>query len=100
MRNASFDDVKSTALKLDAYFNPTADGSVIFTNQTYIARRANGSFAHIPALLSNVNNEGSLFVEPYSSSYPNGTTADFASDDIVCPEGRLFGHLRSAPSPC
>lgn len=88
MRNATFNAVKSTALKLDAYFTPTADNSIIFTNDTYFARAANGSFAHIPALLSNVNNEGTIFLEPYSSSFPSGTTADVASDNMICPIGK------------
>src|SRR5882762_1553385 len=87
MRNASFDEVKSTALKINSYFYPSADGSIIFTNDTYLARAANGSFAHIPALITATNDEGSLFVEPYGSVYPNGTTADVASDVIVCPGG-------------
>jgi hypothetical protein len=34
-----------------------------------------------------VNNEGSLFVEPYMSLYPNGTTEQQASDYLACPEG-------------
>jgi hypothetical protein len=87
MRNTSFKDVRDTALKLDAYFNPSADDSLIFTNETYLSRQADGSFAHIPALFTNVNNEGSLFIEPYSSSYPNGTTEDTASNGFVCPIG-------------
>lgn len=88
MRNAAFNDVKSTAFKLDAWYTPTADNSIVFTNDTYYARAAKGLFAHIPALLSNVNNEGAIFIEPYASSFPSGTTADVASDTIICPIGK------------
>jgi hypothetical protein len=69
------------------YFGPTSDGSVIFTNDEYLSRGAKGTFAHVPTLLSNVNDEGSLFIEPYSSIYPNGTTADSVANIMVCPIG-------------
>lgn len=90
MRNASFGSIKDTALQLMTYFGPSSDGSVIFTYEEYLARSSNGSFAHIPSFITNVNNEGSLFVEPYSSIYPNGTTAQNVSDTFVCPAGKIW----------
>lgn len=69
------------------YFGPETDGSVIFSDEEYVARGSNGSFAHVPALITSVNDEGSLFVEPYSTIYPPGTTADWVADTSVCPEG-------------
>jgi carboxylesterase type B len=85
MRNVSFDTMMNTVVGLSVSFMPAADGSIVFSNETYLARGANGSFAHVPAFLTNVNNEGSLFVEPYSSLFPNGTTQEEASDALACP---------------
>ena len=88
MRNVNFDQINNATLQLKTYFGPYTDGTIILDNAAYLARGANGSFAHVPALISNVNDEGSLFVEPYSSVYPNGTTADFVADTTyVCPNG-------------
>jgi hypothetical protein len=36
-----------------------------------------------------VNNEGSLFIEPYSSLFPIGTTEEEASDGLACPTGKF-----------
>jgi hypothetical protein len=93
MRNVSFDDIMKTAIDLSVSFMPAADGSIVFSNETYLERGANGSFAHVPAFLTNVNNEGSLFVEPYSSLFPKGTTEQEASDGLSCPTGK-FTRLR------
>ena len=87
MRNASFDSIKASALQLKTSFGPTSDGSIIFSNEEYIARGANGSFALIPALVTNVNDEGSLFIEPYSSIFPAGVTAQNVTDLFVCSSG-------------
>jgi hypothetical protein len=89
MRNISFDSIMNTTNGLSVSFMPTADDSVVFSNETYRARGANGSFAHVPAFLTNVNNEGSLFVEPYSSVFPKGTTDEEASDALACPTGTV-----------
>jgi carboxylesterase type B len=86
MRNISFDAIKDTALRLRTYFGPFTDGSVILTNDEYLARGANGSFAHVPVLITDVNDEGSLFVEPYSDIYPNAT-ADSVANTVVCGDG-------------
>jgi hypothetical protein len=88
MRNVSFDQINNATLQLMTYFGPFTDGTIILDNAAYLARGANGSFARVPALISNVNDEGSLFIEPYSSLYPNGTTADYAADTMVCSEGK------------
>ena len=88
MRNVSFHDITSNVIQLSVSFMPAADGSIVFSNETYLARGENGSFAHIPALLTNVNNEGSLFIEPYSSPSPTGTTEEEASDGLACPTGK------------
>lgn len=90
MRNVSFDKIKNTALQQRQYFGATADGSLVFTNDDYLDKGANGSYAQVPALLSTVNDEGSLFIEPYSSLYPNTTTADFVADTIDCPLGKYI----------
>jgi carboxylesterase type B len=82
----------NTVVGLSVSFMPAADGSIVFSNETYLARGANGSFAHVPAFLTNVNNEGSLFVEPYSSLFPNGTTQEEASDALACPTGTFTVH--------
>jgi hypothetical protein len=87
MRNVSFDKINNSTLQLKTYFGPFSDGTIVLNNATYLARGANGSFPHVPALISNVNDEGSLFIEPYSSLYPNGITADVAADTMVCSEG-------------
>lgn len=87
MRNVSFDKINNATLQLKTYFGPFTDGTIILDNATYLTRGANGSFAHVPALISNVNDEGSLFIEPYSSLYPNGTTADVAVETMICSEG-------------
>lgn len=87
MRNVSSDDIMKTVIGLSVSFMPSADGSIVFSNETYAELRANGSFAHVPAFLTNTNNEGSLFVEPYSSVFPNGTTDAEASDALACPTG-------------
>jgi hypothetical protein len=87
MRNIKFDQINHATLQLKTYFGPFTDGTIILDNAAYLARGANGSFAHVPALISNVNDEGSLFIEPYSSLEPNGTTADFVADTMVCTEG-------------
>jgi hypothetical protein len=89
MRNLSFHDITSNVIQLSVSFMPAADDSIVFSNETYLARGENGSFAHIPALLTNVNNEGSLFIEPYSSSFPIGTTEEEASDGLACPTGKF-----------
>jgi len=101
MRNASFENINNATLELQTqiHFGPTSDGSIIFTNEEYLARGANGSFAHVPALITNANNEGSLFVEPYSSMYPNGTTVDFISDTVVCPAAIEASDKRQAGVP-
>lgn len=93
MRNVSFDNIMKTTIELSVSFTPGADGSIVFSNETYITRSAHGSFAHIPALLTNTNNEGSLFIEPYSSLFPSGITQDEASDFFVCPAG-MYTFLR------
>jgi carboxylesterase type B len=85
MRNVSFDDIMGITVELSVSFMPTADGSIVFNNETYLARGATGSFSHVPAFLTNTNNEGSLFVEPYSSLFPSGTTQEEASDALACP---------------
>jgi hypothetical protein len=36
-----------------------------------------------------VNNEGSLFIEPYSSLFPIGTTEEEASDGLAFPTGKF-----------
>jgi carboxylesterase type B len=87
MRNVSFDNMMKTIIGLSVSFMPAADDSIVFSNETYLACRVNGSFAHVPAFLTNTNNEGSLFVEPYSSLFPNGTTQKEASDALACPIG-------------
>jgi hypothetical protein len=40
-----------------------------------------------------VNNEGSLFIEPYSSLFPTGTTEEEASDGLACPTGKFTLHI-------
>jgi carboxylesterase type B len=85
MRNVSSDDIMKTVTGLSLSFMPTADGSIVFSNETYVELGANGSFAHVPAFLSNTDNEGSLFIAPYSSVFPNGTTDAEASDALACP---------------
>jgi hypothetical protein len=87
MRNVNFDQINNATLQLKTSFGPFTDGTIILDHAAYLARGANGSFAHVPALISNVNDEASLFMEPYSSFYPNGTTADSVADTVVCGAG-------------
>ena len=90
MRNISFDDIMKTVIRLSTLFTPTADDEIIFSNETYNTRAANGSFARVPTFLTNTDNEGSLFVQPYSSGFfPNGTTEAEASFVLACLIGML-----------
>lgn len=88
MRNSPFDSIRNSALQLNASFSPTSDGSIVYSNAEYVARGSNGSLAHIPALITNVNDEGTLFIEPYSSIFPQGVTAENVTDFFVCSSGK------------
>jgi carboxylesterase type B len=87
MRNVSFEKINNATLQLTTYFGPFTDGKIILDKAEYLARGANGSFAHVPGLISDVNDEGSLFILPYSTLSPNGTTADTVADAMVCSLG-------------
>ena len=84
MRNVPFQDIGHTAIRLITYLGPASDGSLVFNNEEYLARGVNRSFAHVPALITGGNDEGSHSVEPYSVI---GTTANDVANTIVCSQG-------------